>query len=256
VNSQIKDSAGSATDQLIRRKTITSFLFFFIFIAMAIIGWKWLRHQPASAGKTSAPLRTALNFNERFFHSILQEKRRVHEYGKKEAVNPAKVNGDLGLKTPLDSANWAMHVIRSGGDTLDIRLDDIKKLPKIDLVYNFKCIEGWSQITWWSGVKFSDFMKAYGLTKEQAMKYIGLATPDKQYYVGIDMASALHPQTILAYELNGQPLPLNQGYPLRLIIPVKYGVKSLKRIGYLYFDNKRTPDYWADKKGYDYYTGL
>ena len=86
-------------------------------------------------------------------------------------------------------------------------------------------------------------------------KYLGLATPDEEYYVGIDMPSALHPQTILCYELNGKPLPMNQGFPLRLIIPVKYGVKSLKRIGTMYFGNERPPDYWAER-GYDYYSGL
>ena len=55
-----------------------------------------------------------------------------------------------------------------------------------------------------------------------------LQTPDKHYYVGIDMPSALQSQTILCYEMNNQPLPINQGYPLRLIIPVKYGIKHLK----------------------------
>jgi DMSO/TMAO reductase YedYZ molybdopterin-dependent catalytic subunit len=251
-----KNNSKLTTDELIRKKTIISFFFFFVFIAAAILGWNWLRHQPTNSGKTSAPLRAMLNFNEKFFSKVLKEKKTVHLYDKSQAANPARVNGDLGLRTPLDSANWAMLVTRASGDTLRITMDDIKRLPKTEIVYNFKCIEGWSQITWWGGVRFSEFMKAYGLNAEQAMKYIGLATPDKQYYVGIDMPSAMHPQTLLAYELNGKPLPLNQGYPLRLIIPIKYGVKSLKRIGYLYFDNKRTPDYWADKKGYDYYTGL
>lgn len=58
-----------------------------------------------------------------------------------------------------------------------------------------------------------------------------MRTPDEAYYIGLDMESALHPQTILCYEMNGKELPENHGYPLRLIIPVKYGVKHLKRIG-------------------------
>lgn len=86
------------------------------------------------------------------------------------------------------------------------------------------------------------------------MKYISLATPDKGYYVGIDMPSALHPQTLLCYEMNGKPLPVNQGFPLRLIIPVKYGIKHLKRIGTIYFSNDKPADYWAER-GYDYYAG-
>lgn len=244
------------TDQLIMKKTVVSFFFFFVFAGAAFAGWKWLRHQPADAGKTSSPLRMILNTNETIFNGIFSDKHRAKEYSKSKAVAAARVNGDLGLKTAFDPTTWALSIIKAKGDTLKIKLEDIQKLPKTEIIFNFKCIEGWSQITYWGGVRFSDFMKAYGLSEEMAMKYLGLATPDKQYYVGIDMPSALHPQTLLCYELNGKALPLDQGYPLRLIIPVKYGVKSLKRIGYMYFDNKRTPDYWADKKGYDYYGGL
>jgi Oxidoreductase molybdopterin binding domain len=243
------------TDQLIVKKTAVSFFFFFVFAGTAFLGWKWLRKQPTTSGKTSNTIRKVLDANESIFNGLLSDKHLTKEYPISKAV-PARVNGDLGLKTSFDAAAWAMNVIKAKGDTLKITLDDIKKLPRIEFAFNFKCIEGWSQITHWGGVKFSEFMKAYKLTDEAAMKYLGLATPDKQYYVGIDMPSALHPQTLLCYELNGKPLPMDQGYPLRLIIPVKYGVKSLKRIGYMYFDNKRTPDYWADVKGYDYFSGL
>lgn len=244
------------TDQLIVKKTVVSFFFFFVFGIAAFVGWKWLRHQPADSGKTSASIRTVLNANENIFNGFLSDKHLAKQYPVSLAANPARVNGDLGMKTAFDPATWAMNVIKAKGDTLKIILDDIKKLPKTELIFNFKCIEGWSQVTHWGGVKFSEFMKAYGLNEEAAMKYLGLSTPDKQYYVGIDMPSAMHPQTLLCYELNGKPLPMDQGYPLRLIIPVKYGVKSLKRIGDMYFSNERTPDYWADKKGYDYFSGL
>ena len=76
----------------------------------------------------------------------------------------------------------------------------------------------------------------------------------EQFYETISIELAKHPQTILAYEMNGEPLPMNQGFPLRLIIPVKYGIKSIKRIGTIYFSNERPPDYWAER-GYDYYSG-
>ncbi|WP_222943963.1 molybdopterin-dependent oxidoreductase [Pedobacter sp. N36a] len=82
-----------------------------------------------------------------------------------------------------------------------------------------------------------------------------MVTPDGEYYVGIDMESAMQPQTILCYEMNGKPLPMNQGYPLRLIISVKYGIKNLKRIGVLSFSESRPPDYCFER-GYDYYAGL
>lgn len=242
-------------DQLIVKKTIISFFFFFVFMGAAFWGWKWLRHQQADTYGARPQLRAALNTNEKIFSALLSDKHLAKEYPLSEAAKNVRFNGREGLRTPLDSANWRLNVVRENGDTLKLTLDDIKKLPKTDIVFNFKCIEGWNQITHWTGVKFSDFVKAYGLNGEASMKYLGLITPDKGYYVGIDMPSAMHPQTILCYEMNGKPLPLDQGYPLRLIIPVKYGIKHLKRIGTMFFDNKRPPDYWFER-GYDYFSGL
>ncbi|RYY09303.1 MAG: molybdopterin-binding oxidoreductase, partial [Chitinophagaceae bacterium] len=159
------------------------------------------------------------------------------------------------LSANFDPATWKLKVIRLPGDTLFITLDEIRKLPKTEIIFDFKCIEGWSQISHWGGVKFKDFMAHYKLDKESAKSFVGLETPDKGYYVGIDMPSAMHEQTLLAYEMNDKPLPNNQGYPLRIMIPTKYGTKSLKRIGYMFFSNSRPRDYWAEH-GYDYYSGL
>jgi DMSO/TMAO reductase YedYZ molybdopterin-dependent catalytic subunit len=238
------------------KKTVISFFFFFVFAGAAFWGWMMLRKETPSAQGTRPLLRKVLNTNETIFSTFLSDKHLAKTYPISEAATHVRVNGDLGgLNSNIDTANWRLYVIKKNGDTLALTLDDIKKLPKTDIIFNFKCIEGWNQITHWAGVRFKDFANAYGLGDETAMKYIGLSTPDKGYYVGIDMPSILHPQTILCYEMNGQPLPLNQGYPLRLIIPVKYGIKHLKRIGTMYFDNKRPPDYWYEQ-GYDYFSGL
>jgi hypothetical protein len=247
-----------AVDEFIVKKTITSFFFLFVFFAGCIWAWKWVRRQPSAKGSRAdvhAPLRKVLNTNEIIFSKIFSSNHLTKTYSPSAAVKNVRPNGNIGMSNNFDTAAWEMYVIRTNGDTLALDLDDIKKLPKTDVTFNFKCIEGWNQITHWAGVRFSDFMKAYGLTHEASMKYLGLTTPDEQYYVGIDMASAMHPQTILCYELNGRPLPLREGYPLRLIIPVKYGIKHLKRIGTMYFANNRPPDYWAER-GYDYYSGL
>ena len=115
-----------------------------------------------------------------------------------------------------------------------------------------KCIEGWSEDMSFAGVKFSDFMNAFNL---KSRPYVGLVSSDGEYYVSIDLESMLHKQTLLAYEMNGLPLLPANGAPLRLIIPVKYGIKSLKRIGKIFFSDQRPPDYWAER-GYDWYAGL
>jgi len=165
------------------------------------------------------------------------------------------VNGDAGMNKDFDPVTWKLRLVKAAGDTQYITIDEIKALPKTEIIFDFKCIEGWSQVTHWGGVRFSDFAKKYGLDAQTKLQFTGLSTPDEEYYVGIDNKSMMHPQTLLCYEMNGAPLPMNQGFPLRLIIPVKYGIKNIKRIGTIFFSNQRPPDYWYER-GYDYYSGL
>ena len=242
------------SEKKLRNKTIISFIVFTLFIVLAIFTWKWLYKQPAEAGAIK-PLRTVLDYNQTFFSNFLSDNHLAKTYPVAEAATRVRVNGNVGMDNNFDATGWKLQVVKNGGDTLFITLDDIKALPKTDIVFDFKCIEGWSQVTHWAGVRFSDFAAKYGLDVQTKFKYGGLVTPDKKYYVGIDMPSLMHPQTILCYEMNGQPLPINQGYPLRLIIPVKYGIKHLKRISTITFSNERPADYWYER-GYDYYSGL
>ncbi len=248
----------AVSEKQLRKRAAISFITFGILCAAAIAGWFYFLSLPRNteAGKgTRIPVRTMLQMNEGIFKSLFNNGSHTAEFSKAEAANPARVNGNIGMGMPTDTATWILHLVRASGDTLNITMEDIKQLPKQEEVFNFKCIEGWSQVTYWGGVRFSDFLKHYHLDKEADMNYLGLSTPGNEYYVGIDMKSALHPQTLLCYELNGKPLPLNQGYPLRLIIPVKYGIKHLKHLGTMQFSNSKPPDYWAER-GYDYYSGL
>jgi len=240
--------------QKIRNKTLVAFLCFFIFIASCILAWKWLHRQPEDNG-TPKPLRAVLNTNEKIFMGLFANNHLARSYPVKDAVPRVRVNGDAGMSNNFDASKWKLQLVKNPGDTVYISIDEIKALPKTEIVFDFKCIEGWSQVTRWAGVKFTDFIKKYGLDEQSQMKFVGFNTPDKEYYVGIDMKSIVHPQTLLCYEMNGQPLPMNQGFPLRLIIPVKYGVKNIKRIGTIFFSNERPPDYWYER-GYDYYGGL
>jgi DMSO/TMAO reductase YedYZ molybdopterin-dependent catalytic subunit len=115
------------------------------------------------------------------------------------------------------------------------------------------------------GVRFLDFVRQFGLATRSGRapdssprdlyRYVYLATPDEDYYVGLDLASALHPQTLLCDTMNWQPLTREHGAPLRLYLAVKYGYKSLKRLGLIRFQDERPPDYWA-ARGYDWYAGL
>lgn len=240
--------------QVVVRKTIISFVIFIALIITAAVIWKTLLKQPKADGALR-PLRAGLNYNEDVFNTFLSNNNLAKTYPLSAAATNVRVNGNVGMGNDFDASTWKLKVVKHPGDTLFLTMDDIKALPKTDLVFDFKCIEGWSQVSHWGGVVFSEFAKKYGLSEQTALKYAGLVTPDKKYYVGIDMPSMLHPQTLLCYEMNGKPLPMNQGFPLRLIIPVKYGIKHLKRISVMSFSNERPADYWYER-GYDYYSGL
>jgi len=246
-------------EQKINRRTFISFGTFAVLSGAAYGGWSWLKNSPketrtVTAG-AKAPLRRALNKTELAFRRVFNNNNLVKTYPKERAAKVVRYNSGIGLQTKPDVENWQLQVKKQSGEVMNITLDQLKALPKTELVFDFKCVEGWDQISYWGGVKFSDFIAHFNLTDQAAMPYVGLATPNKKYYVGIDMPSAMHPQTLLAYEMNNKPLVPQHGEPLRLIIPVKYGIKNLKCIGSMVFSNQRPPDYWAEQ-GYDYYSGL
>ncbi len=146
-----------------------------------------------------------------------------------------------------------------------LSLDDIKSLPRVEMTTELKCIEGWSVIVNWAGARFSNFIARFlPATRNGSqpdinragdfVRYVSLITPDGGYYVGMDMPSILHPQTLLVYEMNGAPLTLAHGAPLRLVTPTKYGIKQIKRIGRISYTDERPADYWGER-GYDWYSG-
>ncbi|HEX5410505.1 MAG TPA: molybdopterin-dependent oxidoreductase [Terriglobia bacterium] len=249
-----------------RRQSRRSFLLWGAGLAAGIGAFEWLttRHQ---IGEVPWPIRKTLELNERLARGFYSEYRLSQTYNPGQ-VSPDRVNGDVGLDEDVDIAAWKLRVegLAAGNGPLMLDLDAIRKLPRVEMTTELKCIEGWSIIVHWAGARFTDFMKAFpprmrsggafSLDRAEDLPgYVSMATPDNGYYVGLDMESMLHPQTLLSYEQNGAPLTQEHGAPLRLVIPVKYGVKSIKRIGMIRYSNKRPADYWAEL-GYDWYVGL
>lgn len=144
-----------------------------------------------------------------------------------------------------------------GTPGLLLTMDELRKLPPVNLVTEFKCIEGWSQITQWSGVRLRDFIDAFppAPVNGRMPRYVYMETPDGDYYCGYDLQAARHPQSTLVMEMSGQPLRAEHGAPLRLHMPVKYGYKQIKRIGLIAYTDTKPDDFWM-KLGYDWYAGL
>ncbi|GAB3913185.1 molybdopterin-binding protein [Larkinella knui] len=246
------------SEQQIRRRTLKAFAWFGVAGVIPYSLWKWIKVQPKEAGLPKV-FREVLKVNEGVAESYFSNANLAPTFPKERAAKNVRVNGRDGLRSAIDKDAWQLKVEQPGQKPLLISLDDLKAMPKQEIIYQFKCIEGWSQIQHWAGVNFAEFVNKYQIGKkdgsEEWYPYVGMKTPDGGYYVGIDTPSALHPQTILAYEMNDQPITDPHGAPLRLIIPVKYGVKNLKRIGTIWFSDDRPRDFWAER-GYDYHVGL
>lgn len=239
--------------QELRRRTRRGFLTGGLAAAMGIGGYEWLTRTGQENG-VPWPQRRVLDLNEKLAHAYLSDNHQMPAYSVHD-ITYLKPNGDVGLGSDFDPAQWKLNVVSEGQPPLKLTLADIQKLPKVEMVTRFCCIEGWSVVTSWAGARFSDFTKKYFPPGHPLPTYVSMTTPDEDYYVGLDTKSALHPQTLLAYEHNGAPLTAEHGAPLRLAIPVKYGIKNIKRIGTIQYTNERPGDYWAEE-GYDWFAGL
>jgi DMSO/TMAO reductase YedYZ molybdopterin-dependent catalytic subunit len=158
----------------------------------------------------------------------------------------------------IEEAGPSLSTLPSQTPGLLLTMDDILKLPRHELVTEFKCIEGWSQIIHWAGVRMADFMEAYPPSKSRdgsLPRYVYMETPNGDYYVGYDLDVCRHPQTLLVTEMDGKPLSRLHGAPLRLHAPTKYGYKQIKCIGLIAYSDVKPDDYWT-KLGYDWYAGL
>ncbi|QKG52981.1 molybdopterin-dependent oxidoreductase [Hymenobacter sp. BRD67] len=260
-------SPDAALDREATRRTRRSFIGLGLAGLGGVLGWRYLLGRPDADG-TPAPFRRVMDANSRLTAAYFRETRLAPEFAKSLAVREVRTNGDAGLQSPLDLATWRLAVQPyGGGNAHEFTLAAIKALPRIEMTTQLKCIEGWSIIVNWAGARFVDFLAQYPLATRsgQPIKdisnlpadlapYVSLVTPDEEYYVGLDMHSAIHPQTLLCYEINGQPLSLEHGAPLRLVTPLKYGIKHLKRIGTISFADTRPADYWAEQ-GYDWDSG-
>jgi len=244
---------GDASRRL-RRRFFRNLGFGLLVFALAAGAWG-LMLRGRKEGGLPVGLRRMHEWNERVARTLFRSEQLAPEFPRESATEP-RVNGMIGLKDPgFKLEQWSLS-LEGNGRKVTLRLPDLQKLPQVAMTTELKCIEGWSTITSWAGITLRSLLEKYGmLTPELATEgYVGLSTPDGKYYVGIEMATALHSQTLLAWEMNGALLTLDHGAPLRLATPLKYGIKNIKRVGRITVGPDRPSDYWA-QQGYDWYSG-
>lgn len=153
----------------------------------------------------------------------------------------------------VDFDRWTLTVTGSVEKTGDYTLPQIQALPKFRQNTRHVCVEGWDAIGRFGGARLSDFLKTVGADPSARFVYVECAD---DYYESLDMATALHPQTLLCYEMYDQPLTREHGAPLRLNIPTKVGYKQAKYLTDLKVTNVlQRAGYWEDQ-GYSKFYGL
>ena len=154
---------------------------------------------------------------------------------------------------PFPSDNWSLKVGGLVAKPQLFSLDDLKRAPRTDVRVRHHCVEGWSAVAAWHGVQVSEIAKMAGL--DPLVRFVEFKSFDSGYWSSWDLGSALHPQTILAYGMNGHPLYPDHGAPLRLYSPVKLGYKSVKYLTEVNFLPDSTGGYW-ENQGYEWFAGV
>jgi DMSO/TMAO reductase YedYZ molybdopterin-dependent catalytic subunit len=207
-------------------------------------------------------LNRALRIDDDVAEALYSPRRMVPAYTKSQ-ITPLRNNYNGATPDPGYIPGW--HLTLDGLASGVIVALDIRSLMTRFSVHEqitpLVCVEGWSAIAWWAGLRFDDLLRAYPpapqakwVRVESSVNLDASRNPDP-YYVSIDLATARHPQTLLATHLNGQPLTVEHGAPLRLLAPIKLGLKNVKAITKLTYVAREPRDYWAER-GYSYYDGI
>lgn len=177
------------------------------------------------------------------------------EYGLADLTEPFPFNAFYGPeKAPLvDAVSYRLELSGLIRDKAPWTLEGLRALPQTSQITRHICVEGWSAIGRFGGVKMADFLALVGA--DTTARYIGFKCAD-EYYTSIDMATALHPQTLLTLTEGRDLAPLSRehGFPLKVRMPTKLGFKNPKHVVAMTVTNINPGGYWEDQ-GYNWFSG-
>jgi DMSO/TMAO reductase YedYZ molybdopterin-dependent catalytic subunit len=199
-------------------------------------------------------LRTVSSFNDGVQAAILRPDHLAPTFSPSQVLNPPRFNAYYGIKhvKPVDGATWKLELTGLIADRRPWTLPQLARLPEQELIIRHVCVEGWDYIGQWSGPNLRAFFTRVGA--DLTAKYVYFICNDN-FTESIDMASALHPQTILATKYAGSPLGDPFGFPLRLRTAVKLGYKNAKWIRAIEVTNTFRPTFWS-QRGEIWFAGI
>jgi DMSO/TMAO reductase YedYZ molybdopterin-dependent catalytic subunit len=201
-----------------------------------------------------AKMLTAMSgWNDRVQALLFDPARLAPEYAESAITRPFPFNAFYGEdEVPeIDLEDYQLELAGLIRDRKPWSLTELYALPQVSQVTRHICVEGWSAIGKWSGTPFRTFLERIGA--DTTAKYVGFKCED-DYYTSIDMPTALHPQTLLAFRYADQILPPKYGFPMKLRVPTKLGFKNPKHIQAIFVTNEYPGGYWEDQ-GYNWFGG-
>lgn len=205
----------------------------------------------------NASVETALSrmsrFNDRVQGFLFSDRHLAPEYTESDITRPFPFNAfyDRDQIPQVDGRDYLLAIRGLVRDTRNWSLPELYRMQQVNQITRHICVEGWSAIGRWGGIPFRHFLQVIGA--DTRAKYISFRCAD-DYYTSIDMATALHPQTLLALTWDNQILPPEYGYPMKLRIPTKLGYKNPKHIQVIEITNRFPGGYWEDQ-GYNWFGG-
>jgi DMSO/TMAO reductase YedYZ molybdopterin-dependent catalytic subunit len=200
-------------------------------------------------------LKKGLGFSDWASARMFRSGRLAPTFDNADLTPPAKfpINGYDVDDPGVIFENWTLTVTGAVQKPGEYTLAQVQALPRYRQNTRHVCVEGWDVIGRFGGARLSDFLTAIGA--DTTARYVAVNCAD-DYYESLDMATALHPQTLLCYEMYEQPLTRQHGAPLRLQIPTKVGYKQAKYLTDLKVTNVLDRvGYWEDQ-GYSWFYGL
>ncbi len=205
-------------------------------------------------GAVETALREVSAFNDRVQALIFDPNKLAPTYPESMVLKPPKFNAyyDIMDVKPVDGQSWRLELAGLIDNKAPWTVQQIAALPEQEEIIRHVCVEGWDYIGQWSGVSLRGFLERVGA--DTRAKYVNFLTAD-DYPSSIDMATALHPQTLLATKYAREPLAAPFGYPMRLRTSTKLGFKNPKYITAIEVTNTYMPGYW-EKLGFNWYSGI
>ena len=148
---------------------------------------------------------------------------------------------------------WALEVSGLVANPVKLTLEDLQRLSRVSIRVNHYCVEGWTAVETWTGVSFRELATLVRVSP--GAHYVDFQSFDDDYHESWDLESAMHPQTTVAYGLDGKMLEPAHGAPARVFSPVKLGYKNTKYLTKIVFMPRANGGYWSDQ-GYEWYGGV